>query len=250
MSDYLNEGVLLYLRDGTGDEPALVDWGQYFAFKKGSGDAAGECETLRAILETAGEICESIEEDARASWDACATLNEGKVEHPPHIKRAYEKLRDSGIVSFGVEEAYDGVELPSLVASIIMQMIARADAGLMTIVGLQAGVAEDIQKYGSEEVKAEYLPRFARGEIQGAMDLTEPEAGSDLGGITTRATQEGERYFLDGHKIFIPQRRHRGTGVRPRRLPHDHPRHPRLRGIIVARGSAAPPVATRRTCRA
>ena len=203
----------------------------------------------RASLETAVEICESIEEDARVLGRLCHPQR-GEGRASPAFKRASEKLRDSGTVSFGVEEAYDGVELPSLAASIIMQMIARADAGLMTIVGLQSGVAEDIQKYGSEEIRVEYLPRFARGRIQGAMDLTEPEAGSDLGGITIRATQEGERYFLDGHKTFIPQRRHRGTGVRPRRLPHDHPRHPRVRGIIVVRGSAAPPVATRRTCRA
>ena len=57
----------------------------------------------------------------------------------------------------------------------------------MTIVGLQAGVAEDIQHYGSEELKQRYLPRFASGEVMGAMDLTEPQAGSDLGAIQHRA---------------------------------------------------------------
>jgi alkylation response protein AidB-like acyl-CoA dehydrogenase len=82
-------------------------------------------------------------------------------------------------------------------------MASRASASLMTIVGLQAGVANDIQKYASEELKREYLPRFVSGEVQGAMDLTEPEAGSDLGGITTRATEEGDRVYLDGQKIFI-----------------------------------------------
>ncbi len=73
----------------------------------------------------------------------------------------------------------------------------------MTIVGLQAGVAEDIQKYGSEGIKSTYLPRFASGEVQGAMDLTEPQAGSDLGAITTRAIEENGRFFLEGQKIFI-----------------------------------------------
>jgi alkylation response protein AidB-like acyl-CoA dehydrogenase len=64
-------------------------------------------------------------------------------------------------------------------------------------------VAEDIERYASEELKALYLPRFTSGEVQGAMDLTEPQAGSDLGGITTRATEEGGKVFLDGEKIFI-----------------------------------------------
>jgi alkylation response protein AidB-like acyl-CoA dehydrogenase len=70
-----------------------------------------------------------------------------------------------------------GFGLPAFVANVILQMVARADAGLMTILGLQAGVAEDIQRYGSEELKKTYLPRFASGEVMGAMDLTEPQAG-------------------------------------------------------------------------
>ena len=90
-----------------------------------------------------------------------------------------------------------------MMGSWILQMIARADAGLMTIIGLQAGVAQDIQAYAPDELKARYLPRLAAGEVQGAMDLTEPAAGSDLGGITTLAREEGGRIRLDGEKIFI-----------------------------------------------
>jgi len=82
-------------------------------------------------------------------------------------------------------------------------MVARADPSLMTIIGLQAGVAQDIERYGSEELRQRYLPRFVSGELQGCMDLTEPQAGSDLGGIVTRATEEHGRFFLDGEKIFI-----------------------------------------------
>src|SRR5262249_51054922 len=88
----------------------------------------------------------------------------------------------------------------------------RADASLMTIVGLQAGVAQDIEKYASDEVKRAYLPRFVSGELQGAMDLTEPGAGSDLGAIVTRATEENGRYFVDGEKIFITNG---GAPIRP-----------------------------------
>src|SRR2546430_12597355 len=84
-----------------------------------------------------------------------------------------------------------------------MEMLSRADPSLMTIVGLQAGVALDVQKYGSEELRQRYLPRFVSGELQGCMDLTEPQAGSDLGGVVTRATEEHGRFFLDGEKIFI-----------------------------------------------
>ena len=74
---------------------------------------------------------------------------------------------------------------------------------LKTIVGLQAGVAHDIESYGSDAIKQRYLPGFASGQYQGCMDLTEPQAGSDLGGIATRATKHGDHYVVDGEKIFI-----------------------------------------------
>jgi alkylation response protein AidB-like acyl-CoA dehydrogenase len=74
----------------------------------------------------------------------------------------------------------------------------------MTVVGLQTGAAADIEKYGSEELKRRWLPRFSSGEVQGCMDLTEPQAGSDLGGISTRATELPDGSIrVDGQKIFI-----------------------------------------------
>ena len=115
----------------------------------------------------------------------------------------WRKMGELGILGVTVEEQYGGFELPTVIVNVVLQMVARADAGLMTIVGLQAGVAEDIQKYASDELKKAYLPRFASGEVMGAMDLTEPQAGSDLGAIVTRATDESGRYFVDGEKIFI-----------------------------------------------
>jgi alkylation response protein AidB-like acyl-CoA dehydrogenase len=84
-----------------------------------------------------------------------------------------------------------------------LEMLSRADASLMTIVGLQTGTAQDIERYGSEEIRQRYLSEFATGALQGAMDLTEPGAGSDLGGIRTRVAVENGRYHVDGEKIFI-----------------------------------------------
>jgi alkylation response protein AidB-like acyl-CoA dehydrogenase len=197
MSSYLNDVVRVYLNE-------LVDWENYFRWVKGAGvDVDAEREALHQILETAADICQSLEGEARAGWDQEARLEDGRVVYPPHIERAYNALKEVGLVSCGVREEYGGYGLPSLIIQLILQMIARADAGLMTMLGLQAGVAEDIQEYASEELKREYLPRFASGEVMGAMDLTEPEAGSDLGAITTRATEEGNRCFVDGQKIFI-----------------------------------------------
>src|SRR5262249_10506984 len=99
--------------------------------------------------------------------------------------------------------AQAGPACPRPATSPSLARVSRADPSLMTIIGLQAGVAQDIEKYGSEALKRRYLPRFVSGELQGCMDLTEPQAGSDLGGIVTRLSEENGRYFVDGSKIFI-----------------------------------------------
>jgi alkylation response protein AidB-like acyl-CoA dehydrogenase len=197
MSEYLNDAIRLYVNQ-------LIDWDSYYQWRKGSQvDVDAERSALLEVLETAASICAGIEESTRAGWHEEARLEQGKVVYPDHIRRGYDLLAEAGLISFGVEERYQGFELPAVIANIVMQMIARADAGLMTIIGLQAGVADDLQQFASEELKQAYLPRLASGELMGAMDLTEPQAGSDLGAITTRAMKEDERFFLSGEKIFI-----------------------------------------------
>jgi alkylation response protein AidB-like acyl-CoA dehydrogenase len=197
MSSYLNDAILLYINE-------LIDWDSYYLWSKGvDADVDAERAALIEVLETAASVCAEIEGLAREGWHEAARLEDGEVVYPDHIRKGYEMLAELGLVSYGVESKYGGFELPAVIENIIIEMVARADAGLMTIIGLQAGVAEDLQMYGSEELKDAYLPRFASGEVMGAMDLTEPQAGSDLGAITTRATERDGRCFLSGNKIFI-----------------------------------------------
>jgi alkylation response protein AidB-like acyl-CoA dehydrogenase len=197
MPGYLHDGLLVYLNE-------LTDWDSFYRYSKGdSVDVESERAALLGVLETCAEICARIEPAALEGWEQPAQLVDGEVVPPAHIRDGYEALREAGLVSLAVKEQYGGFELPSLICNMVLQMVSRADAALMTIMGLQTGVAEDIQKYASEELCQRYLPRFVAGEVQGAMDLTEPQAGSDLGAILTRATEENGRMFLDGEKIFI-----------------------------------------------
>jgi hypothetical protein len=181
-----------------------VDWPRYFRLRRpGVTNVAEELETYKMVLRTCGEMCEDLEAAARDHWHEEVQLVDGHVAPPPHITAGYEKLRSAGLICLTLPPEYNGYGLPLLLNSAYLEMVARADPSLMTIVGLQSGVAMDLEKYGSTELKKSYLPRFAAGELQGSMDLTEPQAGSDLGGITTKATSENGRYFLDGEKIFI-----------------------------------------------
>ena len=180
------------------------DWTRYLRLRRVEDvNVADEVATYKEVLATTAAICAAIAEEARGHWHEEAKLVDGEVIVPPHIAAGYEKLRGAGLLCLTMDPAYGGYGLPALVNTPYLEMVARADASLMTIIGLQAGVALDIEKYASDELKRRYLPRFVSGELQGAMDLTEPQAGSDLGGIVTRATDEGDRWFIDGEKIYI-----------------------------------------------
>lgn len=199
VADYYNAGMRLYV-------DRLVDWEDLLALRVGDGvDVAAEVGAYRSILETAAELAESFQAEAREHWaDEASLTPDGGAQSPPHIRAAYEKLRAAGLCSTTVSDAYGGAGLPALLNGMLMEMISRADPSLMMVVGLQTGVAGDIEKYGDEEVRRRWLPRFTEGSVQGCMDLTEPQAGSDLGGIATRATALPDgRVRVDGQKIFI-----------------------------------------------
>jgi len=199
MPDYFTPSMRLYI-------DRLVNWEMLLKLRGGPDvDVEAEVGAYRTILETTASLAQSFEKAGREKWAAPAELTaDGGAESPAHIREAYEKLREAGLVSLMVDDAYGGYGLPALLNAMYLEMIARADPSLMMVVGLQTGAAGDIQKYASEEIKREILPRFASGEVQGCMDLTEPQAGSDLGGIMTRATELPDgRVQVDGTKIYI-----------------------------------------------
>ena len=199
MTDYFGPGMRLYLE-------RLVDWDSLLSLRSGEPvDVEAEVAAYRTILETAAALAASFESEARKNWATEAELTpDGGAQSPPHIRDAYDKLREAGLVSLPVSESYGGYGLPMLLNGMILEMLARADPSLMMVVGLQTGAAGDIERYGSDEVKRAYLPRFVSGEVQGCMDLTEPQAGSDLGGIVTKATELPDGTVrVDGQKIYI-----------------------------------------------
>jgi alkylation response protein AidB-like acyl-CoA dehydrogenase len=199
VADYYNAGMRLYV-------DRMVDWESLLALRGGEVvDAEAEVGAYRSILTTAAELAESFQAEAREHWaDEAALTEDGGAQSPPHIRAAYEKLRAAGLVSLTTSETYGGPGLPALLNGMLLEMISRADPSLMMVVGLQTGAAGDIEKYGDDEVRRKWLPRFASGEVEGCMDLTEPQAGSDLGGISTRATDlQGGQVRVDGQKIFI-----------------------------------------------
>jgi hypothetical protein len=199
LASYLTEGMRLYL-------DRLVDWQTLLRLWKGDGvDVEAEVGAYRTMLETTAAIAEELAPECRRLWAEEGMLTEdGGAMSPPHIRAGYDRLREAGLVSLTVAEKYGGYDIPAMVNGIYLEMVARASPSLMMVVGLQSGAAGDLQKYGDEDAKRQWLPRFASGEVEGCMDLTEPQAGSDLGGITTRVTDQPDGSVrVDGQKIFI-----------------------------------------------
>ena len=168
-------------------------------------DAADAIDNYRRILHIVGDIAgEHVAPRAEQIDHEGNTLNEdGTVTLHPLVKQNLVDLGRADLMGFTLPRKYGGLNCPNLVYTMANEIISRADASLMNIFGLQ-GIAETINAFADDPIKAEYLPRFSRGEVTGAMVLTEPDAGSDLQAVSLRAWQDEDGgWRLNGVKRFI-----------------------------------------------
>jgi 3-(methylthio)propanoyl-CoA dehydrogenase len=175
---------------------------QYPAAPRNYADAK---ENYRLILELLGEICAArIAPRAAEADEAGAQFCDGEVAYAPPTQEALDLLRQADLMGAMLPWRYGGLNLPETIYQMMIEIVSRAEAGLMTIFALQE-ISAAINEYADEAIKARVLPRFARGEVTGAMALTEPDAGSDLGVVQTRATYDEARdvWRLNGVKRFI-----------------------------------------------
>lgn len=162
-------------------------------------------ENYRIVLEVLGEVCgERVAPRAAEADEEGAHFDHGVVTYAAATLDAIEALRQAELFGAMLGREYGGLNLPETVYSMMVEMVARAESGLMTVYGLQE-IASSIEEYADEETKARVLPRFARGEVSGAMVLTEADAGSDLGAVATKATfdEATGQWRLNGVKRFI-----------------------------------------------
>jgi len=168
-------------------------------------DAADAVDNYRRILEIVGDIAgnaiaprsEKIDHEGNThNADGTVTLN-------PLMQQNIKDLARADLMGFTLPRKYGGLNCPCLIYTMANDIVSRADASLMNIFGLQ-GIAETIHAFADDKIKDEYLPRFARGEVTGAMVLTEPDAGSDLQAVSLRAWQDEDgNWRLNGVKRFI-----------------------------------------------
>ena len=157
----------------------------------------------RMLLANAGHItAEFIAPRAEAVDEKGCSFDDGVVQWAPETMENMKVLADAGYMGALLERRFGGLALPVAVNTIIVEMVSQADASLMNLYGLQ-DIAVTLQKFGDEEQKQRILPRFAKGEVSGAMALTEPDAGSDLQAVNLQAIEKDGKWYLDGVKRFI-----------------------------------------------
>jgi 3-(methylthio)propanoyl-CoA dehydrogenase len=168
-------------------------------------NAADAIDNYRRVLEIIGAVAgDMIAPNAEQVDHEGNTLNDdGTVTLHPLVQKNLDRLNQADMMGFTLPRKYGGLNCPSLVYTMATEIISRADTSLMNMFGLQ-GIAETIHAFASDEIKDEVLPRFTRGEVTGAMVLTEPDAGSDLQAVRLRAFQDEQgNWYLNGVKRFI-----------------------------------------------
>ncbi len=160
-------------------------------------------EDYKIALDILGEICaDRIAPMSKEVDKKGATFKNGKVEYAEGTKKSLKLLSQAQLMGFTLPRKYGGLNFPKTIYSMAIEMISRADGSLMNLFGLQ-DIAETIYKFGNENQKERYLPKFSSGEVTGAMALTEPDAGSDLQSVSLRAEERNGKWYLNGVKRFI-----------------------------------------------
>ena len=163
-------------------------------------------DTAMAILEEAGKFATNVLEPLNRPGDAQgARLVEGnKVVMPNGFKDAYRQFREAGWTGMSIEPEFGGQGIPVAVNTLVEEIWRSANHAFSLCPLLTVGAIHALELRGSPEMQARYLPKMVAGEWTGTMDLTEPEAGSDLALVRTRAEPQPDgTYKVFGTKIFI-----------------------------------------------
>jgi len=161
-------------------------------------------DLVDSVLEEAGHIAEGILAPLnRVGDEQGAVLENGVVRTAEGWKHAWTTLVEGGWNGLPFEAEWGGMGLPNVLNTAVHEMWQAANMAFTLCPMLTQGAVNAIRLYGTNEQKAQYLPRMVTGEWTGTMNLTEPQAGSDLAAIRSKAVPEGDHYRISGQKIFI-----------------------------------------------
>ncbi len=161
-------------------------------------------DLVEAVLGEAGKFAaEVLDPLNRVGDEVGAAWSDGKVTPPPGFAGAYQQFIDAGWNSLSGPTEFGGQGLPHIVAMAVQEMWNSANMAFCLCPMLTSGVIEALKLRGSDAQKNLFMGKLVAGEWSGTMNLTEPQAGSDLSAVRTQAVPEGNHYLIRGTKIFI-----------------------------------------------
>ena len=166
-------------------------------------------DTVDAILEEASKFASEVLDPINLSGDQEGSkLSDGEVRTPRGFRDAYRKFCDGGWNALPFEHEWGGQGLPRLVSTPVQEMWKSSNLSFSLCPLLTQGAVEALLLRGSDALKQAYLPKMIEGRWTGTMNLTEPQAGSDLSLVRTRAERRASEYLISGQKIFITYGEH------------------------------------------
>ncbi len=166
-------------------------------------------ELVDQILEESGRFCSEVLSPLNQSGDAEGSKwDRGKVTTPKGFIAAYRQFVEGGWNALQFPAEYGGQGLPKLVATPMMEMWKAANMSFSLCPLLTGGAIEALLLSGTDQLKQTFLPKMVEGTWTGTMNLTEPQAGSDLALVKSKAVREGDHYRITGQKIFITYGEH------------------------------------------
>jgi len=167
--------------------------------------AEATSETVEAVLAEAGKLCETVLAPLQRAGDMHpARLENGVVRTSPGFAEGYRAIVEGGWVSIAADPAFGGMGLPITVTTAVNEMMGSACLSLQLNPLMTQGQIEALEHHANDELKALYIPKLISGEWCGTMNLTEPQAGSDVGALRTKAEPKGDgTYAITGQKIYI-----------------------------------------------
>jgi alkylation response protein AidB-like acyl-CoA dehydrogenase len=161
-------------------------------------------DVVQTILDEAGKFAGQVLAPLNQSGDrAGSRVENGVVTTPAGFKEAYRQFVEGGWPTVPCTPGFGGQGMPQLLSTALQEMWCSANMSFSLCPMLSQAAAEAIEQYGSDVLKTTFLPSLVSGEWAGTMNLTEPQAGSDLAATRARAVPEGDHYRLSGTKIFI-----------------------------------------------
>ncbi|MGH8313051.1 MAG: acyl-CoA dehydrogenase family protein, partial [Gammaproteobacteria bacterium] len=170
-------------------------------------------DLLDTVLDAAGKFAAEVLAPLNQTGDQQgAKFSNGAVTTPKGFKEAYQRFVADGWNALSLPPEFGGQGLPQVVSAPVQEMWQSANMSYALCSLLTQGAVHALLLTGSDELKKRFLPKMVSGEWTGTMNLSEPQAGSDLAAVRCRAVREGDHYRLTGQKIFITYGEHDFTG--------------------------------------